>query len=234
MSAAARILPVLLALVSLAASAQATLPTGPDLATNGWRQIEFRGRSPTRFEPYGAHGLRIVTDSSSSMLSIGVRIDPATHRCLSWRWRVDDATIPATDLDKRGGDDRNLIVSLGFAFDPDSATLGERMRHGLARQRAGRVIPGHILFYVWGGTHPRGAWISSPYMEGAGAIRVVEPSPGDHGVWREVSVDFAADFRARFDRPAPLVIELAVGGDSDDTTSRSSGRIADLSFKPQC
>lgn len=234
MSATTRILPALLALLSLAASAQGILPTGPDLAANGWRPIEFRGRSPTRFEPDGAHGLRVVTDSSSSMLSIGVRIDPATHRCLSWRWRVDDATIPATDLGQRGGDDRDLIVSLGFAYDPDSATLGERMRHGLARQRAGRVIPGHVLFYVWGGSHPRGAWISSPYMDGAGAIRVVEPSPGERGTWREVSVDFAADFRARFNRTVPVVIELAVGGDSDDTRSRSSGRIADLSFKPQC
>ncbi len=91
-----------------------------------------------------------------------------------------------------------------------------------------------MLFYVWGGTHARDAWISSPYMEGAGAIRVIEPSPGPLGRWQDVVIDFAADFRARFDRPVPPVIEVAVGADSDDTRSRSSGRITDLAFKPRC
>ncbi len=223
-----------MALASQMASAQSTLPTGPDLGANGWRPIEFRGRTPTRFEADGAQGLRLVAEASSSMLSISVRIDPSTHRCLSWRWRVDDATIPATDLGKRGGDDRNLIVSLGFAYDPETASLGERMRHGLASQQSGRIIPARVLFYVWGGLHVRDTWIDSPYMDGAGAIRIIVPSPGQHGQWQEVSVDFAADFRARFDRPIPLVVELAVGADSDDTTSRSTGRIANLTFTPTC
>lgn len=234
MSSARRGLAPMLALMSLAASAQAILPTGPDLRANGWQPIEFHGRALTRFEADGPQGLRIVTENSSSMLSRGVRIDPATHRCLTWRWRVDDSTIPPTDLGKRGGDDRDLIVSLGFAFDPDNASLGERVRHALARQQAGRVIPGHVLFYVWGGAHARNAWVNSPYMDGAGAIRVIENSRGELQRWHEVAVDFAADFRARFDRPVPLVIELAIGADSDDTRSRSSGRIADLSFKPGC
>jgi hypothetical protein len=49
-----------------------------------------------------------------------------------------------------------------------------------------------------------------------------------------VSVDFVADYERRFARPAPPVIEVAIGADSDDTGTRTQGRIADLVFKPRC
>jgi hypothetical protein len=49
-----------------------------------------------------------------------------------------------------------------------------------------------------------------------------------------VQVDVAADYRARFGEAPPAVVELAIGADSDDTASRTSGRIADLAFRPGC
>lgn len=194
----------------------------------------FDGRAATRFQGADDTTIRIEAESSSSMLSTVLRVDTARYRCLSWRWIVDAATLGGTDLGKRGGDDRHLIVSLGFAFDAASAGLATRMRHALARQRAGRDVPGHVLFYVWGGDHPRGTWIRSPYLDGVGFIQVVEPAPGPRARWVEASVDFVADFETRFSRPAPEVIEVAVGGDTDDTRTRSVGRIADLAFKERC
>jgi hypothetical protein len=220
--------------VATPAAAQERIATGPDLTRNGWMPVIFRNREPTRFEPDGAHALRVIAQSSSSMLSRSVDIDPRADRCLTWRWILDESTIPATDLGQRGGDDRNLIVSVGFAFDAERASLGERMRFAAARTAAGREIPGRVLFYVWGGRHPRGAWVKSPYMDGAGVIRVIEPSPGPTGRWLEARADLAADFRAQFGAEPTRVVELAVGGDSDDTRTRSVGRISDLAFSRGC
>jgi hypothetical protein len=216
------------------AAAQPQLPTGPDLEAAGWRPLLFQGREATLFQSAGERTIRIEAQGSSSMLSAPLRVDTSRYRCLSWRWSVDETTLGPTDLGKRGGDDRHLIVSLGFAFEPDKAGIGERMRHALARQHAGRDVPGRVLFYVWGGDHPRGAWIKSPYMDGAGFIRVVEPAPGPRARWLEVTVDYVADFEARFARPAPEIVELAIGGDTDDTRTRSIGRIADLAIKERC
>lgn len=216
------------------ALAQPLVPNGPDLEAAGWRPMVFRGRQATRFESAGAATIRVDGSGSSSMLSTPLRIDPAEYRCLTWRWIVDESTLPPTDLGKRGGDDRHLIVSLGFAYDPARASLGERMRYTLARQQAGREIPARVLFYVWGGAHPRDAWLASPYMDGAGFIKVVEPAPGPRARWVDVAVDFAADFEARFGMAPPPVVELALGGDTDDTGTRTQGRIADIRVKPRC
>lgn len=226
----------LLVLLALAAPAagETRLPVGPDLEAAGWRPIVFRGREPTRFEAEGAATIRIDATASSSMLSTSIQADPARHRCLSWRWIVDESSLPATDLARRGGDDRHLIVSIGFAHDPERAGVAERMRYAMARQQAGREIPARVLLYVWGGAHPRGSWIRSPYMDGAGYLHVVEPAPGPRGRWVEAAVDFVADFEARFAAPAPPVVEIAVGADTDDTGTRTRGRIADLALKPRC
>lgn len=196
--------------------------------------MEFRGRQPTRFAVDGPAGIRVEATSASSMLWRPLRIEPAQHRCLVWKWIVDESTLEGTDLGKRGGDDRHLIVSLGFAYDSQRAGLGERVRYAMARQQAGREIPARVLFYVWGGTHARGAWIASPYMDGAGFIRIVEPAPGPRGRWLDVAVDFVADFEARFGMPPPPVVEIAIGGDTDDTGTRTVGRIADIAVRARC
>jgi hypothetical protein len=207
---------------------------GADLQSAGWRPLLFAGRAPTQFEGVDTATVRVQAIGSSSMLTRSVDGGAAGFRCLAWRWMVEDSTLPATDLARRGGDDRHLLVSLGFAPVPADEGIAARLRRAIARQQAGREVPGSALLYVWGGAHPRDGWIDSPYMAGAGQIRVVEPAPGPRGQWVEVSVDFVADYEARFARPVPPVVELAIGADSDDTGTRTSGRIADLVFKTRC
>ncbi|MBL8700914.1 MAG: DUF3047 domain-containing protein [Alphaproteobacteria bacterium] len=232
--AAAALIVALAAGAALPGVAQPVVPSGSDLEAVGWRPILFRGRKPTRFESAGGATISVDAEASSSMLSTPLGFDPSAFRCVAWRWIVDESTLPATDLSRRGGDDRHLIVSIGFAFEPDRASLSERMRYALARQQAGRDIPARVLFYVWGGAHPRDSWLASPYMDGAGFIRVVEPAPGPHGRWIDVAVDVAADYEARFAAPPPPVVEIAIGSDSDDTNARTRGRIGDLAIKPRC
>lgn len=221
-------------LAATPAAAQPALGFGGDLEAAGWRPLVFSGRAPTLFRALDAATVAIEASGTSSMLTRQLRVETSSFRCLSWRWMVDESTLPATDLARRGGDDRNLIVSLGFAADPAESGLAERLRQALARQHAGRDVPGRALLYVWGGAHPRDGWVESPYMHGAGQIRVVEPSPGPRGRWQQVSIDFVADFEARFRRRAPPVVELAIGADADDTGTRTLGRIADLTFKERC
>jgi hypothetical protein len=77
---------------------------------------------------------------------------------------------------------------------------------------------------------------AAPGLDQAGWQEVPfrERAPGPLGTWRAVRVDVAADYQARFGEPPPEMVELAIGADSDDTASRTSGRIADLAFRPAC
>lgn len=230
-------LALLLAGMTGAASAEpgaVVLPAGPDLAAAGWTPVPFSGRAPVVFAPAGDDAIALAADGAASMLARRVEVDPSATPCLSWRWIVDAGGVPPTDLGRRGGDDRNLIVAIGFAHEPARRGLGERLRHEAARLRAGRDIPGRVIFYVWGGAHPAGTWLESPWFEGVAMIRVVEPSPGPVGAWREARADVAADYRARFGEEPPRVVEVAIGADSDDTASRAAGRIAGLAFRRAC
>jgi hypothetical protein len=216
------------------ASAQIKLEFGPDLLRNGWHAMPFRNKTAVEFEADGAHAVRIVADNAASMLTTVLRFEITRFRCLAWRWRVDESTIPPTNLARRGEDDRNLIVSVGFAYVPEQLSLMERLRYGVAKLNAGREIPARVLLYVWGGRHAKDTMIESPYMEGAGFIKVLQPSPGPIGAWQDAEIDLVADYEQAFAAAPSDIVEIAIGANSDDTQMRSAGRIADLTLKPRC
>jgi hypothetical protein len=99
---------------ALALPALAAPPTPLEAA--GWSHLTFRRIPPTRFKLGAGGAIEIEADRSSSILYRAIRVDPAATPRLGWRWRVD-AGVRATDLARKGGDDRALAVLVGFAFD---------------------------------------------------------------------------------------------------------------------
>lgn len=216
-------LPLLLAAaLALPGPAAALGPVafGPDLAANGWNELTFRGRTPARFTPDGAAGLRVETQSGVSVLWRGVPDSFGAAGSAAWRWRVD-AAVPPTDLGSRGGDDRSLALYFVFADDPGS--VRETPRTLRAAMRRGRA-----LIYVWGGAAPRGSVISSPSMLGRGQMVIARTGSGG---WQSEQVDLRGDFRRVFGRePGPLM-GIGVSADSDDTGTRSDARIEGLTIR---
>ena len=84
------------------------------------------------------------------MLHRPVKADLAATPILTWRWRVD-AAPPATDLTKKGGDDRALALYIAFAFDPARAGAFERVTLVAVAKLAGKQLPGRVLTSMWGG-----------------------------------------------------------------------------------
>ena len=135
-----------------------------------------------------------------------------------WRWKVDRG-VPATDLARKGADDRDIAVYFLFADDP--ATLDNPPTSLTGAMRKGRA-----LVYVWGGNAAPGTAVESPHMRGRGQLVVKRPAGA--GGWENVSVDLRADFRRVFGRePGPLV-GLGVSTDSDDTGTATRAALADL------
>lgn len=210
------------------------VPIGPDLGALNWRLLTFDGRLPTQFRGTQDGAIEVVTRASMAVLWRPLSVDLRATPCLQWRWRLDESTVPAADLSRRGEDDRPLMVTVGFPFQPDRASLWERVKYTVLRQVSGREVPGRVLSYVWGGTGRRGDLVESPQLEAAGLMRILRPSDSALGTWFSESIDIAAEFSAHFGfRPPPLV-EIAVLGDSDDTGTASTGWIADLRFSPSC
>ncbi len=146
-------------------------------------------------------------------------------QALTWRWRVDQA-IPATDLSRRGRDDRPLAVHLWFTPLPDQGSFW-----GTIADIFGQPRPGYALTYVWGGTAARGARFDNPYLDD-GVIVVLRPGSAATGTWYEEHIDIRADFRRVFGFEPPELAYIAISADTDDLAVASIGRIADLRLRP--
>ncbi|MBD0272227.1 MAG: DUF3047 domain-containing protein [Acetobacteraceae bacterium] len=212
------LLPPLLAGPAPAGSAaHAQSAGGGSLEAAGWRHGEWRGVPPARFRALPGGGVAVRGEAQASFVWRPLSGAPG---CLSWRWRVDEGP-PATDLTRRGGDDKALSVAVGFSGWPPDAGAWQRARHGIAQAAAGdRPLPRSVLLYVWGGTGREPALFAPPYLGGLARVRVLRPADAPRGRWLPERVDLAADWRAAFGGEPPPVQEVALGTDVDDTASR--------------
>ncbi|MCI2394374.1 DUF3047 domain-containing protein [Aliiroseovarius sediminis] len=201
----------------------ATLIAQPSFAGSvgfgDWRQHWFARFADVDFT-YSAKALRVQANGAVSIIYKLLDQQDWAARSAKWSWSVDQ-TVPATDLRRKGGDDRNL--ALYFAFLPKAEAQranGSRNLRGLLKNPKGRV-----LVYVWGGNHGRGDVLASPYLGARGKTVVLRPSgTGGHAE----RVDLAADYRRAFGSEPGALVALAVSSDSDDTNTVARGKISDL------
>lgn len=186
-----------------------------------WREQRFSLFSSNDYTQRGA-ALEIVSDGAVSLLWRAVPADARGARQATWRWQVDQS-VPATDLARKGGDDRN--VSLYFVFLPSDLVAeaeGRPIRWLLKRPEV------RVLLYVWGGKGARGRLVPSPYLLGQGTSVVLRDA--GTGVFEE-TVDLAGDYRRAFGDEAGALVGLAVSSDGDDTGSVVRATLSDLELR---
>lgn len=104
-----------LLLVAAATSALATGRVDPQLLAAGWHELTFERKPANRFERVREDTVRVTSEAAVSILQRPVQIDLDVTPVLTWRWRVDE-TVPATDLTRKGGDDRSLAIFVTFSI----------------------------------------------------------------------------------------------------------------------
>lgn len=205
----------------------------PSLSAAGWRPITFRDFQPTEFtvEPPGV--LAVRARRSSSMIYREVAPLAAGKPILAWRWKVERDVAP-TDLGRKGGEDRAIALFVAFAELPAERGLLQRFGQGLGLPPRELMDRARTLTFVWGGRHPAGTILASPYNPERGRIVVLRPAGSPTGAWVAERIDLDAVYRRAFGAaPAAPVAFLAVSGDSDDTKGDSLAYLADLRFEPR-
>jgi hypothetical protein len=198
-------------------------------ADSAWHDGGWSGIPRARLTATGGDA---VTVSARGQGGFIWRFERRPAECLSWRWRVDEGP-PPTRLDRRGGDDRALSITIGFAGWPASASAWQRTQHALAQASAGgRHLPRSALVFVWGGTGQEAPGFESPYMAGLGRVFVLRPAGAPRGAWKEERVNLPALWRDTFGGQVPPVEKLAISVDSDDTGSRVEARVEAIRFAP--
>ena len=190
----------------------------------GWERLDFDGITPNTWTEEGG---AVVGTSRASSSILYTRIPATTAPILTWRWRVD-SPVAATDLTRKGGDDRSFSLTAGFAYDPADASLGERMKRVVVESVAGADAPGRVLDFVWGGDRPVGSRMENPYSGSSG--RMIVQRAGTANGWQTERVDLAELYREAWGTAPPPVTQLALLIDTDDTGGSGMARIADICF----
>ncbi len=222
--------PIIIATIALLFAVQsplnATAPQPLIGQSAQWRVIGVPNRKPTKFAITQAGEMRVRSD-----MSVAFFVRQLQHEQhgkirggapnISWRWRVD-GTVTPTDLATRGGDDRPVAIHLFFGQQPQHTSLFAKL--------FGSFPPhGHALTYVWGGKRPIGSIIDNPYFD-KGKIIIVRNAQDKVGRWRAETRNLADDLRRAFGTTQKLgpLTHIAVSGDTDETGSRNSARVAKL------
>jgi hypothetical protein len=219
MKSASLIIAAVLAASPVSAACIAVAPGLP-----GWQTIDFDGIAPNT---WSAEGDAISVSSNASASLLYAAVPASSGSTLTWRWRVDQG-VPATDLTRKGGDDRSVALTVGFAYDSANASFGERMKRTVVEAVAGADAPGRIIEFVWGGNQQQGARAVSPYSGSSGQIVTLRTSDSPGGNWQAERVDVSGLYREIWGSEAPPITRIALTADSDDTRTAIAAKVSDI------
>ncbi len=211
-----RVLVFVLSMLALPASANTAV------SLDDWRSQRFQLFKQVQFA--GARDrMSIAADDAAS---IAYRVLPQSlhgARTARWSWSVSQS-VPATRLDRRGGDDRNIALYFAFLPASEAASVGPNASVG----RLMRNPQGRVLVYVYGGAHSRGDFLPSPYLDGRGVTIIRRPAgTGSHAE----EVDLARDYARAFGGAPGALVAMAISSDSDDTGSMVRAQVSGLTLR---
>lgn len=204
------------------------------LTAAGWSEFTFEGKPANQFlqQADSPDVIQIDTDKSVSIAYLAFSARPVNLKrtpYLTFSWRRLGLAVDA-DLTRKGGDDRTLAVYVAFSWQPERASLKERLLRPFVESREGPAAPGRVLTYLWGGGAGRGVWFENPYTGKAGWMQILQLPSDPVRQWFSHQIDVRSDFIDRFGYPPPAPSYIAIAADSDDTNTAFSAQVRGLGF----
>ncbi len=159
--------------------------------------------------------LLMESDNSASALIFKQPFNVYEYPKISWRWKVS-TVFRKGDSSRKDGDDYPARLYVMFAYNPEQASLGKRIKYQLAKTIYGQYPPDSSINYIWDNRSSTASVIVNAYTDQA---RMIPVSAGASKVntWQEYTMDIVRDYRLAFGRNPPKTATLAVMNDSDDT-----------------
>ncbi len=167
-------------------------------------------------------------DGSASGFYQRIRIDPARHPVIEWRWRV--LQTPA-GLDPRvpARDDSPARVIVAFHGDITRLGIGERFTLRLYKALTGEKMPYAIIMYSWASDAPVGTITPN---DQTGKIQTIVVG-GGVGEWREFRRNVLEDYRLAFGEEPWNIVGVGVMTDASNTREKARAQYGDISFRPE-
>jgi hypothetical protein len=163
--------------------------------------------------------LKAESNASASGIVYKKEFNVFDYPMVRWRWKVTNV-YDKGDAETKSGDDYPIRIYIMFKYDPDTASLGRRIKYGLAKKLYGKYPPDSSLNYIWANRRHEKRFLTNTYASEAVMV------PLQHGMenagrWVSQAVNIIDDYRKAFGSDPPAVASLAVMNDSDNTKEGS-------------
>jgi hypothetical protein len=197
-----------------------------------WEALTFPGvERQTRYGLTRQQQAVVVQAQSSAAASGLIRhlqFNVGEHTWLSWRWKIEHV-LAKGDLRVKQGDDYAARIYVAFEFEPQSASLWERMAHSVASTSAGTKLPGTMLTYVWANQAPQGTVADNPYSDRVKMI-ALQSGNAKAGQWVDEKRNLAQDYHRVFGRRPPPAMGIAIMTDTDNTGESATAYYGDITL----
>jgi hypothetical protein len=160
-----------------------------------------------------------------------IRIDPARHPWIEWRWRVMQP-LAHTDPRVPSRDDSAARVIVAFHGDIKRLDIGERFALSLYKAFTGEKMPYAIIMYTSSDDAPVDTIVANDQTAKIQTI-VVETGGGHVGEWREVRRNVLEDYRRAFGEEPWNIVAVGVMTDARNTHGKANAQYGDISFRQE-
>ena len=195
--------------------------------------------SPFTVWPYSTHTEYALVESGPDVVLEGrangsasgfyrrIRIDPARHPVVEWRWRVLE---PLAHADPRvpSIEDSPARLVISFHGDVKRLDIGERTTLRFYKALTGELLPYAMLMYTWSSDAPVGTIAASVHTD---KIQMIVVDRGSIGEWREFRRNVLEDYRLVFGEEPWDIVAVGVMTDASNTRQTARTQYGDISFR---
>lgn len=175
--------------------------------------------------------IKAHSKNAASGLIRQVLVDPREYPWLQWSWKIEHV-LEKGDVRTKDGDDYPARIYVAFAFDPDQASLWQRMRHRTANTFTDQELPGSALNYIWANKAEQETIVPNPFAQEA--MMVVLQSGNDRSrQWIKEKRNIVQDYQRAFGKEPPEIIGIGLMTDTDNTGEETRAYYGDIMFLKQ-
>jgi len=194
---------------------------------DAWEPVYFRGidrHTAYTIQQQEGSNVLVATSSDSASAMVHKRaFNVAEFPILRWRWKVDHV-YDNGNYRLKSGDDYPIRVYVLFAYDPETAGFGMKIKYELAKALYGRYPPHSSVNYIWTSRPDETDPVASPFTDRSIMIPL-RHGPQNVGQWVEETVNVMEDFKRTFGGHPPAEASLAIMNDSDNTGESATSYI---------
>ena len=172
--------------------------------------------------------IKAHSKNAASGLIRQVRVDPREYPWLQWSWKIEHV-VEKGDVRTKEGDDYAARIYVAFAFEPEQASLWQRMRHRTASALTDREVPGTALSYIWANKAYQGTIFPNPFSQETMMV-VLQSGNARSNQWINEKRNIVEDYQRAFGKEPPEIIGVGLMTDTDNTGEETAAYYGDIIF----